>query len=177
VRRLNLPGLLGRYVLVGLACSGFVAGHVMSGASGARLGAGLAVAWTAVALRRALWQRGAPARAFELAASEEPAPEPSLPASYRTVLDAVSLACSPGGNDAVETRLRPLLRNIAVQRLSSHRGIDLLTDPSAALPLLGEDLYALVSRDYAARSERSAKAAPGIPVRVLEDWVERLDAI
>ncbi|HET9059642.1 MAG TPA: hypothetical protein VFN61_06950, partial [Acidimicrobiales bacterium] len=158
MRRVDLLGLLGRYLVVGLASSALVAGHAMSGAAAARLGAGLVVVWTALYMRKALWPSRPPGHDFEVAVEGEPGAGANPPPSYRSVAYAVSLACAPGGGDALETRLRPLLREIAAQRLAAHRGIGLLTEPSAACELLGEDLFALVSRDHALRNGRGSRS-------------------
>jgi hypothetical protein len=176
VRRFSLPNLLAGYLVIGLLCWG-LAGGAISVASAARLGGGLAVAWSAGVSRRAFWPVAAPARAFEHALRHVPGPPAAPPASYRMTYYAVTMSCSPAGDAAVQTRLKPLLREIAVHRLASHRGIDFYSEPSAALALLGDDLFALVSGEHAMPSRRSGKEAPGIPLQVLEDWVERLAAI
>lgn len=173
MRRVNPPRLIAGYLVVGGLCWGLSEGAV-SVATACRLGGGLALAWTATVLRRVLWPAPAPARAFEQALRQKPGQPLAPPKNYRMIQYAVTLACAPKGGDAVQTRLRPLLAEIAVHRLASHRGIDLFTEPLAARLLLGDDLFSLIAGETALRAGRPDNVMPGVTLQVLEEWVERL---
>jgi len=65
-------------------------------------------------------------------------------------------------------RLRPILREVAAQRLQSSAGVDLERDPAAARALLGEEAWALVSEEF---------ATPDSGTPALRAALERLEAI
>jgi hypothetical protein len=72
-------------------------------------------------------------------------PPAARPAGLEEVERAVDFA---GWNPAdLRRRLRPLLREVAVQRLRSGRGLDLERSPDACRALLGEAAWALVSEE------------------------------
>jgi hypothetical protein len=93
-----------------------------------------------------------------------PAPVEPLRLRPRRPLDAVR----PPGLEEVEravdfagwnaadlrSRLRPILREVAVQRLQAGPGVDLQRDPTAARRLLGEEGWALVSEEVASPDAR-----------------------
>jgi hypothetical protein len=70
-------------------------------------------------------------------------------------------------------RLRPLLRQLAGERLYGHYGVDLDRDPGRARQLLGEELWQLVS----AEREVGRRTGPGLPPAELAGHVERLEAL
>jgi hypothetical protein len=70
-------------------------------------------------------------------------------------------------------RLRPLLREIAAQRLYGLRGVDLDRDPERAKPLLGDELWAVVLPDR----KLGRRAGPGLPAAELARHVARLEQL
>jgi len=70
-------------------------------------------------------------------------------------------------------RLRPLLRQIAGDRLYGHYGFELDRDPGRSRQLLGEELWELVS----AEREVGRRTGPGLPAAKLAEHVERLEAL
>jgi hypothetical protein len=70
-------------------------------------------------------------------------------------------------------RLRPLLRQVAGDRLYGHYGVELDRDPERARQLLGEELWELVS----AEREVGRRTGPGLPPAELAAHVERLEAL
>jgi hypothetical protein len=70
-------------------------------------------------------------------------------------------------------RLRPLLRQLAADRLDARHGIDLDREPERAQPLLGDELEALVSPDR----ELGRRTAAGIDRVELARDVERLEQL
>jgi hypothetical protein len=122
----------------------------------------------AVAFGWQLLQRTLPA-AEPLAGREDVrAGEP--PPSLHRVENAVAFACSR----AVDAHmlLRPVLRDIAAQRLSAH-GVDLDSDARAPL-MLGPLAWALLRPDA---REPSDWSAPGLDPAALERVVEALERL
>jgi hypothetical protein len=70
-------------------------------------------------------------------------------------------------------RLRPLLRQVAGDRLYGHYGVDLDGDPGRARQLLGEELWELVSADR----QVGRRTGPGLPAAELAGHVERLEGL
>jgi hypothetical protein len=70
-------------------------------------------------------------------------------------------------------RLRPLLRDLARERLHTAHGIELDREPERAEPLLGDELWELVRPDR----ELGRRSGPGVPPVVLGRVVERLEAL
>jgi hypothetical protein len=70
-------------------------------------------------------------------------------------------------------RLRPVLREVAAQRLAAH-GIDLDLDPGPAAARLGTELWELVRQDHALPRDRHG---PGIEPAALRAIVERLEGL
>jgi hypothetical protein len=70
-------------------------------------------------------------------------------------------------------RLRPLLRQIAAERLSGLHGVDLDRDPVRARPLLGDELWDVV------RPERKMgrRSGPGLAPAALAEHVARLEQL
>jgi hypothetical protein len=70
-------------------------------------------------------------------------------------------------------RLRPLLRQIATERLYGRHGVDLDRDPERARALLGDGLWEAVRPDR----EVGRRAAPGLPPTELVHHVARLEQL
>jgi len=70
-------------------------------------------------------------------------------------------------------RLRPLLRQIAAERLYGRRGVDLDRDPERAKPLLGDELWEVVRPDR----KVGRRAGPGLPAAELAGHVARLEQL
>lgn len=70
-------------------------------------------------------------------------------------------------------RLRPLLRQIATERLHDLYGIDLDREPERARPLLGDELWAVVRSDR----EVGRRSWPGLPAAELAGHVARLEQL
>ena len=70
-------------------------------------------------------------------------------------------------------RLRPLLRQLATERLYAGHGVELDSDPERARVLLGDELWALV------RPERQVgrRTGPGVPTSKLAAHVDRLERL
>ena len=124
---------------------------------------GLAVAFGWQMLRRALPPAGALAARASLGESEPP---PSL----RRTENAVAFSCSR----AVDAYmlLRPMLREVAAQRLSAH-GVDLDSDARAPV-MLGPWAWALLRPDLA---EPGDWHAPGLEPAALGRIVEALERL
>lgn len=71
----------------------------------------------------------------------------------------------------VHVRLRPVLRQIAADRLAAHR-IALDRQPQAARAVLGDELWELVRAD---RRAPAAPRGPGLPLARLEALVTTLE--
>ena len=115
-------------------------------------------------------------------AEAAPAPEPestvrlrrlsqSLPELERTER-AVLLSASNAFD--VHYRLRPILREIAAQRLASRRGLTLDADQAASRALLGEDTWELVRPE---REPPDLRFGPGVPAAELREVVAALERI
>ncbi len=70
-------------------------------------------------------------------------------------------------------RLRPVLRQVAVERLHGLRGIDLDGDPERAKRLLGDELWELVRPDR----KVGRRSGPGLPAAALAGHVARLEQL
>jgi hypothetical protein len=70
-------------------------------------------------------------------------------------------------------RLRPLLRQIAAERLYGLRGVDLDGDPERAKALLGDELWEVVRPDR----KVGRRAGPGLPAAELAGHVARLEQL
>ena len=70
-------------------------------------------------------------------------------------------------------RLRPVLRQIAAERLHGLRGIDLDHDPERAKPVLGDELWELVRPDR----KVGRRSGPGLPAAELAGHVARLEQL
>ena len=108
-------------------------------------------------------------------AFEEAAPRAATPGqSPPDLLLAERLVVLAGATAAdVHFRLRPALRDIAVEVLASGPLIDLDGDPRAPA-LLGDELWDLVRPD---RPAPDVRQAPGLDPVVLEQLIARLEAL
>ena len=70
-------------------------------------------------------------------------------------------------------RLRPLLRQVAAERLYGLHGVDLDRDPERARPLLGDELWEVVRPDR----EVGRRSGPGLPAAGLAAHVGRLEQL
>ena len=70
-------------------------------------------------------------------------------------------------------RLRPLLRQVATERLYGQHGVELDRDPERARPLLGDELWELVRPDR----EVGRRSGPGLPPADLAGHVARLEQL
>lgn len=93
---------------------------------------------------------------------------PELERTERAVLLSASNAFD------VHYRLRPILREIAVQRLASRRGLTLDADQAASRALLGEDTWELVRPG---REPPDLRFGPGVPAAELREVVAALERI
>lgn len=174
--RVGWTRLVAGLLLVGGLSWGLSTSGAVATASASRLGAGLGVAWICWVLRRVAWPEMASEGAFEQALRPSPEPRASFPSSYSEIRRTVVLACSSHGAHPAEYKLRPLLQALAAQRLALRHGIDIGTQPEAALEMLGADLFAVVSREQAVPAHR-LKEEPGVPLEKLDDWLTRLASI
>jgi hypothetical protein len=106
---------------------------------------------------------------------ERPSPRPRttqrLPELERTER-AVLLSASTAFD--VHYRLRPILREIAAQRLATRRGLSLDGDPAAARAVVGEETWELVRGD---REPPDLRFGPGVQAGELGVVVAVLERI
>jgi hypothetical protein len=116
-------------------------------------------------LRPQPWQRSA----FERR-PEQPERSPAVGELDR-IDRLVVLGCSNAFD--LHFRLRPLLRDLARERLHASHGVELDREPERARPLLGDDLWEVV------RPEREVgrRDGPGLPQASLAQLVGRLEAL
>ena len=111
------------------------------------------------------WQRSA----FERS------PERGEPAETIPELERIDRLVVLGSANSFDLhyRLRPLLRELARERLHASHGVDLDRQPERARPLLGEELWEIVrpERELKRRSQR------GLPAASLEPLVRRLETL
>jgi hypothetical protein len=101
---------------------------------------------------------------------EKPGP-PAAVGELERIDRLVVLGC--GNAFDLHFRLRPLLRDLARERLHARYGIELDRDPERARPLLGDDLWELVRPER----ELGRRSGPGVPQPVLAQVVDRLEAL
>ena len=110
--------------------------------------------------------------AFIRALARRAAPATSIPEG-RAELDRLVRGARVSAGD-VHFRLRPVLQEIAEQRLSA-RGVDLERDPVAARGLLGDALFDVVRVDREPPPDRWARVR--LPLPELARWVDRLEML
>ncbi len=120
------------------------------------------------------------------AAARRPAPRPRRlrrPARLtrsrrRTTPDLAAvdrlLALSVASAEDEHLRLRPLVLEIATQRLADHTGVRIDAAPEAAAAILGEETWELVRPDRERPGDRRAR---GISPRRLQTVIESLERI
>lgn len=116
-------------------------------------------------------QGGVRESAFERALARRPS-APGRPEELVRLEDQVSLAVSLEAD--LRARLRPLVAEVAAQRLRSRHGLDLERDREAARALLGEEAWALVAPDAPRPPDRFA---PGIPPARLARILDAVEAL
>jgi hypothetical protein len=103
--------------------------------------------------------------------------EPEKPEEPQPIaeLDRIDRLVVLGGANEFDLhyRLRPLLRQIASERLYDLYGIDLDTDPERVKPLLGDELWEIVRPDR----EVGRRSWPGLPPAELAGHVARLEQL
>jgi hypothetical protein len=85
-----------------------------------------------------------------------------------------ALALAPSSARETHHRVRPMLREIAADRLEVHRRIDLDAEPERARAVLGDEAWALLRGD---RPRPSDPQLPGIDLTGVAAIVDRLEAI
>ena len=105
-------------------------------------------------------------------ALREPKPRPQRPPELVRLEQQVALAATTAFD--VHYRLRPLVREIAAQRLWRRHAVDPERDQKRAQSLLGEDLWNLVSPDRPVPGE---PFAPGLDARSMRLIVEDLERV
>jgi hypothetical protein len=111
--------------------------------------------------------------AFERAVRGVP-PAPVDAPTALTKLDGIVRFARDRAGD-VHSRLRPVLRDIAADRLRRSRRIELDRDREAARRLLGAELFELVTAEREPPGDRWERVA--IPLDDLTDSIERLEAL
>jgi hypothetical protein len=119
-------------------------------------------------------RRAAPAgerSSFDAALRPHPVQDASLPTlekTYRETALGVARAFD------FHVRLRPVLREIAVQRLASRRGIDLDAQPDAAVTALGDEAYELLRPG---RLPPERRFDPGVDCETLHRVLDAIERI
>jgi hypothetical protein len=73
-------------------------------------------------------------------------------------------------------RLRPLVREIARQRLADHTGVRLETAPEAAAAILGPEIWELVRPDRERPDDQHARGIAPARLRAMVEALERIGA-
>ncbi len=130
---------------------------------------GMAVLTTVLAVRRAY----PPARGSALAEALETQPrEPLRPLDLERTERIVTMATSTAFD--LHFRLRPILREVAEQRLGDRRSLTLDSGGPRVEAALGEELWELVRPDRVVPNNRFA---PGLDPLALRRVVDRLEAL
>jgi hypothetical protein len=113
-------------------------------------------------------------RAWELSPFERPPERPPRAEQVAELerLDRVLVMASTSAFD-VHHRLRPLVRNLAAERLHAHHGIDLEREPERVKAVAGDELWELLRPDR----ELGRRSGPGLPVPVTSRVVDELEAL
>jgi hypothetical protein len=86
------------------------------------------------------------------------------------------LSLSVANAEDVHGRLRPLVTEIARQRLADHTGVRLDADPEAAAAALGPDTWELVRPDRPRPLDRRARGLAPERLRAIVESLERIGA-
>jgi hypothetical protein len=105
-------------------------------------------------------------------ALREPKPRSQRPPDLVRLEQQVALAATTAFD--VHYRLRPLVREIASQRLWRRHAVDLEHDQKRAQALLGEDVWELVSPDRLAPDDPFAPGLAPRSMRIVVDDLERV---
>lgn len=73
-------------------------------------------------------------------------------------------------------RLRPLVRDIARQRLADHTGVRLETAPDAAAAMLGPEVWELIRPDRERPADQHARGMTPARLRTVVEALERIGA-
>jgi hypothetical protein len=73
-------------------------------------------------------------------------------------------------------RLRPLVREIARQRLADHTGVRLETSPDAAAAILGPEIWEIVRPDRERPADQHARGIAPARLRAMVEALERIGA-
>jgi hypothetical protein len=111
------------------------------------------------------------ASALRASAGRRPA-RPDAPATLARIEQEVALGVA--GSFDLHHRLRPRLRGLAAELLTSRRGISLQDAPGAARDSLGEETWELVRPDRPRPEDRLAR---GIPIPDLARVVQSLEKL
>jgi hypothetical protein len=113
-----------------------------------------------------------PDRSMLAAALAREPPGPSRPAELERLEREVTLATTTAFD--LHYRLRPTLREIALQRLADRHNVALDAGGPEVEAALGEELWELVRPD---REPPVVRYAPGLPPPAVQRIVERLEAL
>ncbi len=86
------------------------------------------------------------------------------------------LSLSVASAEDVHVRLRPLVTDLARQRLADHAGVRLDADPGAARALLGDEAWELVRPDRPPPADRRGRGLPPERLRAIVESLERIGA-
>jgi hypothetical protein len=86
------------------------------------------------------------------------------------------LALSVASAEDEYVRLRPLVLEIATQRLADHTGVRIDAAPEAAAAILGEETWALVRPGRERPADRRARGISAERLRTVVDSLERIGA-
>jgi antitoxin (DNA-binding transcriptional repressor) of toxin-antitoxin stability system len=84
------------------------------------------------------------------------------------------LSLSVASADDEHTRLRPLVTDIARQRLADHTGVRLDGDPEAAAAAIGPEVWELARPDRPGPQNRRARGIPPARLRRVVESLERI---
>ena len=162
--------------VLAIVASGWALEHLgaLSAPVATRLVTGLAAALVLVVRLRALWPAGLEQPCMERAVRARPTVAEAKPPSLAVLRRQVVIATSAYGGSELHTALRPLLREIAEERLSVQQSISLDAEPELARELLGDGLWELVRTGRTAPEDRDA---PGVPLGELQGMVSRLRSL
>jgi len=110
--------------------------------------------------REAIWRRG----------RRTPRSTPDLAAVDRLLNLSVSSA------EDAHVRLRPLVADLARQRLADHTGVRLDGDPEAAAAAVGPDVWELVRPDRPRPPDRRSRGIDPAQLRRVVESLERIGA-
>jgi hypothetical protein len=167
VLRVGAGALLATTLLVAVVLAFPARRHTLFGVYELVLGAIALVAL--VGSLRALRPRGWEARSpFD---PRQDPPVPTVPIAELERIDRLVVLGSSNSFD-LHFRLRPLLREVAAERLHS-RGVPLDREPERARELLGDEVWELVRADR----ELSQRSGPGIGLTDLDRVVSALERL